>query len=87
MADPLWNLGSRMPKFREKARMIAEALDLEWMPIAGRFSDKADERGDQARRLRVCEAFDAVRREKVVIHGRPDFKAWIDMVAVDTGGS
>jgi uncharacterized protein (DUF169 family) len=57
-----------MPKFREKARMIVEALDLEWMPIAGRFSDKADERGDKARRLRVCDAFDAVRREKVVIN-------------------
>jgi len=24
---------------------------------------------------------------KVVIHGRPNFKAWIDLVAVDADGS
>jgi uncharacterized protein (DUF169 family) len=76
-----------MPKFKEKARMIVETLGLEWMPIAGRFSDKADERGDKARKLRVCETFDAARREKVVIHGRPNFKAWIDLVAVTADGS
>jgi len=57
-----------MASFKEKARMIVENLGLKWAPIAGRFSDKADERGDKARRLRVCEAFDAVRREKVVIN-------------------
>jgi hypothetical protein len=31
---------------------------LEYGPIAGRFSDSADVRGDCARRLRVCEAFE-----------------------------
>jgi uncharacterized protein (DUF169 family) len=68
MADPLWSLGREMSGFREKARRIVEVLGLEWTPIAGKFSDSADKKGDSARRLRVCEAFDVVRREKVVVN-------------------
>jgi uncharacterized protein (DUF169 family) len=59
---------SEMSRFREKAETMVEALGLEWPPIAGKFADSADERGDNARKLRVCEAFDVVRREGVVIN-------------------
>lgn len=57
-----------MSKFEEQSKKIVEALGLEWTPIAGRFSDKADEKGDSTRKLKVCEAFDVVRREGVVIN-------------------
>lgn len=36
--------------------------------MAVKFSDSADARGDSTRKLRVCEAFDAVRRENVIIN-------------------
>jgi uncharacterized protein (DUF169 family) len=58
----------KMSKFREKSQRIVEVLGLEWAPIAGKFSDSADKKGDSARKLRVCEAFDVVRRENVVIN-------------------
>lgn len=37
------------------------------MPIAGKFSDSPDKRADSARKLKVCEAFDVVRRENVIV--------------------
>lgn len=57
-----------MSKFREEVQRVVEVLGLEYGPIAGKFSDSADERGDSARKLRVCEAFDVVRREGVVVN-------------------
>lgn len=57
-----------MSKFREQSQRIVEVLGLEWLPIAGKFSDSADKRGDSARKLRVCEALDVVRRENVVLN-------------------
>jgi uncharacterized protein (DUF169 family) len=68
MADLLWSSGSEMSRFSEQARRIVEVLGLEYGPIAGKFSDSADVRGDSARKLRVCEAFDVVRRERVVVN-------------------
>jgi uncharacterized protein (DUF169 family) len=60
--------GNEMSKFRKQAQRIIEVLSLKYGPIAGKFSNDADERGDSARELRVCEAFDVVRRENVVIN-------------------
>ena len=57
-----------MSRFEEKAQKIVEALGLKWAPVAGKFSDNADERGDKGRKLAVCEAFDVVRRENVVVN-------------------
>jgi uncharacterized protein (DUF169 family) len=57
-----------MSRFGEQAQRIVEVLGLEYVPIAGKFSDSADERGDGVRKLRVCEAFDVVRRERVVVN-------------------
>jgi len=56
-----------MSKFEEEAEKIVRTLGLEWEPVAVKFSDSADERGS-ARKLRVCEAFDVVRREKVIVN-------------------
>jgi len=57
-----------MSRFGEEVRKIVDVLSLKWTPIAGKFSDSFDERGDSARKFRVCEALDVVRREKVVIN-------------------
>ncbi|HVP26862.1 MAG TPA: DUF169 domain-containing protein [Candidatus Bathyarchaeia archaeon] len=57
-----------MPKFERKVRKIVQLLGLKWAPIAGMFSDSPIESGDRERRLKVCEAFDVVRREKVIVN-------------------
>jgi len=46
---------------------VVETLGLELEPIAVTFSDSPDERG-VSRRVRVCEAFDVVRRENIIIN-------------------
>jgi uncharacterized protein (DUF169 family) len=56
-----------MSKFEEETEKIVGTLGLEWEPVAAKFSDSPDERGS-ARRIRVCEAFDTVRRENVIIN-------------------
>lgn len=57
-----------MSRFSEQSQRIIEILGSEWSPVAGRFSDNADERGDSSRKLRVCEALDVARREKAMIN-------------------
>jgi len=57
-----------MSKFEEQTINIVGTLDLRWESLAMRFSDRGDPRGDSSRRLRVCEAFDAVRRESSIIN-------------------
>jgi uncharacterized protein (DUF169 family) len=57
-----------MSGFVEETNKIVQTLGLEWEPIAVSFSETADERGDSARKLRVCEAFDVVRRENSIIN-------------------
>jgi uncharacterized protein (DUF169 family) len=56
-----------MYKFKAEAKKIAEVSGLKWPPIAGKFSVKAPETGDSSRKLSVCEALDAVKRENVVL--------------------
>jgi uncharacterized protein (DUF169 family) len=61
-----------MSKFEEQAIKTVGTLGLRWEPMAIRFSDRGDPRGDSTRRIRVCEAFDAVRRENVVLNFSKD---------------
>ena len=56
-----------LAKYGEQSDVLKQALGLEWSPVAVSFSDKPDERGE-ARRIRVCEAFNVVRRENVVLN-------------------
>jgi len=57
-----------MSRFREEVRKIVDVLGLRWVPVAGKFSNSVNERGDSTRKLRVCEALDIVRRENVMIN-------------------
>ncbi|MGD0029196.1 MAG: DUF169 domain-containing protein [Candidatus Bathyarchaeia archaeon] len=57
-----------MSRFGAEARKVVEILGLRWAPIAGRFSAVAEENGDSARRLSICEAFGVVKRENVVLN-------------------
>lgn len=57
-----------MSKFVGQAETIMRTLGLEWEPLAVRFSDEADARGDSTRKLRICEAFDVVRRERTILN-------------------
>jgi uncharacterized protein (DUF169 family) len=57
-----------MADFVEETDRVVKTLGLEWTPVAVSFSNSADERGDSARKLLVCQAFDAVRREKTIIN-------------------
>jgi len=56
-----------MPKIGEDVEKIVKTLGLEWEPVAVKFSDNADERGDP-RKIKICEAMNAVRRENVIIN-------------------
>jgi uncharacterized protein (DUF169 family) len=57
-----------MPRFEVEAKKMVEVLGLKWPPIAGKFSMKATETGESARKLSVCEALDVVRRENLVLN-------------------
>jgi uncharacterized protein (DUF169 family) len=57
-----------MSRFETEARKMVEAMGLRWAPIAGRFSAIAEEKGDSARKLSICEAFGVVKRENVVLN-------------------
>jgi uncharacterized protein (DUF169 family) len=57
-----------MADFAEETDRVVKTLGLEWTPVAVSFSNSADERGDSARKLLVCQALDAVRREKTIIN-------------------
>jgi uncharacterized protein (DUF169 family) len=56
-----------MPVFEAEAKKIIEVLGLKWAPIAGKFSSNANEIGDSARKLSICEALDVVKRENLVL--------------------
>jgi uncharacterized protein (DUF169 family) len=57
-----------MSRFETEARKVVEILGLRWTPIGGRFSATADDSGDSARKLSICEAFDVVKHEGVVLN-------------------
>jgi uncharacterized protein (DUF169 family) len=56
-----------MSRFEVEAEKIVRLLGLKWMPIAGKFSANPEERGDCSKKLSICEAFDVVRRENLVL--------------------
>jgi uncharacterized protein (DUF169 family) len=66
MAFGFW--GRQMSLFVEESDRIRNSLGLEWEPVAVKFSDVADDRGESQRKLRACEAFDVVRRENAIIN-------------------
>ena len=57
-----------MSKFEEQTIDIVGTLGLRWEPLAVRFSEREDPRGDSTRKMKVCEAFDAVRRESSILN-------------------
>jgi uncharacterized protein (DUF169 family) len=59
--------GLGMSRFRAEAKKMVEVLGMKWAPVAGKFSVDAEEAGDSARKLSICEAFDVVKRENVVL--------------------
>lgn len=68
ITKPFGGWESKMSRFREASEKIVEVLGLEWVPVAGKFSDSAVEGADSSRKLSVCEALDVVRRENVVVN-------------------
>ena len=56
-----------LSQLERNVEKVVETLGLEWEPIAVTFSDSPDERG-VSQRLRVCKAFDVVRRENIIIN-------------------
>jgi len=56
-----------MLKFERQVERIVQALELQRMPIGARFSESPDRKGVD-RKLRICEAFNVVRQEKVVVN-------------------
>jgi len=59
--------GVNVSKFELEAQKLVEVLGLKWAPIAGRFSDNGEELGD-SKKLSICEAFDVIRRENIVLN-------------------
>ena len=57
-----------MFRFEEEVQEMVEVLGLKWAPIAEKFTVNAKEIGDSARKLSICEAFDVVRRENLVLN-------------------
>ena len=56
-----------MLKFERQVERIVQALELQRMPIGARFSESPDRKGVD-RKQRICEAFNVVRQEKVVVN-------------------
>jgi uncharacterized protein (DUF169 family) len=56
-----------MPKFKKQTKEITQTLSLESIPIGGKLSESPDPKGVN-RKLSICEAFNVVRRENVVIN-------------------
>ena len=54
-------------RFEAEAKKTVETLNLEWKPIAGKFSSDPKEIGDSTRKLSVCDALDLVKRKNLVL--------------------
>ncbi len=54
--------------FTRGSAELMKALELEWEPIAVRHQNYPESGGDSSRKIRVCEAFDVVRREGATIN-------------------
>jgi uncharacterized protein (DUF169 family) len=56
-----------MPKFEKQVKQITQTLCLESIPIGGKFSERPHPEG-VSRKLSICEAFNVVRQENVVVN-------------------
>jgi uncharacterized protein (DUF169 family) len=56
-----------MLKLEKQVRKIVRALELQRTPVAARFSESPDKKGVN-RKLRICEAFNVVRQENVIVN-------------------
>lgn len=56
-----------MLKFEKQVEKIVQALELQRLPVGARFSETPDGKGVD-RKLRICEAFDAVVQENLVVN-------------------
>jgi uncharacterized protein (DUF169 family) len=56
-----------MKDYAKQSEVLKQTLGLEWSPVAVSFSESPDARGE-ARKIRICEAFNVVRRENVIIN-------------------
>ena len=56
-----------MPPFEKHVAKIVQALELRDMPIGAKFSESPSRKGVN-RKLRICEAFEVVRQENIVIN-------------------
>lgn len=56
-----------MSRFVEEVKKIVEVVGLNWTPIAGKFSVDNRGTGDTAWKLSICEAFDVVKRNNIVL--------------------
>ena len=56
-----------MAKLAKQVEEIAQALDLQRMPVGARFSEKPDRIGVN-RKLRICEALSLITQENVVVN-------------------
>lgn len=56
-----------MLKFEKQVERIVQALELQRMPVGARFSESPDRKGVD-RKLRICEAFNVVRQENIVVN-------------------
>jgi len=57
-----------MSRFEAEVKKMVEVLSLKWVPVAGKFSDAPEKNGDSSRKLSICEALDAVKRENLVLN-------------------
>ncbi len=56
-----------MPKLEKHAAKIVQALELQRTPVGAKFSEGPNRKGID-RELRICEAFDVVLQENVVVN-------------------
>jgi len=56
-----------MLKFEKQVERIVQTLELQRMPVGARFSESPDRKGVD-RKLRICEAFNVIMQENVVVN-------------------
>jgi uncharacterized protein (DUF169 family) len=56
-----------MLKFEKQVERIVQTLELQTMPVGARFSESPDRKGVD-RKLRICEAFNVITQENVVVN-------------------
>jgi len=55
-------------KYEPKVEKIKNLLNLKWPPIAGKFTNDQNKKGDSLKKIAICEAIDFVRRKNSVLN-------------------